>query len=31
MVHAMITQILVGWCASAAGETRSEVIQCHLR
>jgi hypothetical protein len=27
MVHAMITQVLLGWCATAAGQTRSEVIE----
>lgn len=23
----MITQVLLGWCATAAGQTRSEVIE----
>ncbi|MFB4317636.1 hypothetical protein [Actinomadura sp. 21ATH] len=27
MVHAMITQILLGWCATASGETRGDVLQ----
>jgi hypothetical protein len=27
MVHALITQILVGWLAEASGQSRSEVIQ----
>ena len=27
MVHAMITQVLLGWCATAARQTRSEVIE----
>jgi hypothetical protein len=27
MVHAVVTQILIGWCASATGEDRGEVLQ----
>lgn len=27
MVHAMVTQILLGWCAAATGQTRGEVIE----
>jgi len=27
MVHALVTQILIGWCAKATGETNNEVIQ----
>jgi hypothetical protein len=27
MVHAIITQILLGWCADASGETRADVLQ----
>jgi hypothetical protein len=27
MVHALVTQILIGWCATAAGQTRGEVLQ----
>jgi len=27
MVHAIVTQILLDWCATATGQTRSDVIQ----
>jgi len=27
MVHALVTQILLGWCATASGQTRGEVLQ----
>jgi hypothetical protein len=27
MVHALVTQILIGWCATATGETRGQVLQ----
>lgn len=27
MVHAIVTQILLGWCATASGQTPSDVIQ----
>jgi len=27
MVHAMATQLLIGWCAMATGQTRGEVVQ----
>jgi hypothetical protein len=27
MVHAVVTQILIGWCATATGQTRGEVLQ----
>ena len=27
MVHAIVTQILLDWCATASGQTRSDVLQ----
>jgi hypothetical protein len=27
MVHALVTRILIGWCATATGQTRGEVLQ----
>jgi hypothetical protein len=27
MVHAIITQILLDWCADASGETRADILQ----
>jgi hypothetical protein len=27
MVHAIVTQVLLDWCATATGQTRSDVIQ----
>jgi hypothetical protein len=27
MVHGMVTQVLLDWCATASGQTRSEVLQ----
>jgi hypothetical protein len=27
MVHAIVAQILLDWCATATGQTRSDVIQ----
>lgn len=27
MVHAMVAQVLLGWCATATGQTRGEIIQ----
>jgi hypothetical protein len=28
MVHALVTQILLDGCATAVGQTRSDVLQC---
>jgi len=27
MMHAIVAQILLDWCATATGQTRSDVIQ----
>jgi hypothetical protein len=27
MVHALVTQVLLDWCATASGQTRSDVLQ----
>ncbi len=27
MVHAIVAQVLLDWCATATGQTRSDVIQ----
>jgi len=27
MVHAIVTQILLDWCATATGQTRSDVLE----
>jgi hypothetical protein len=27
MVHAIVTQILLDWCADASGETRADILQ----